>query len=421
MPRRLFPRLVLLLGSVLALNSLIGLGLLGVATYDITLQHTARSLETKIVAADVLVADPERPAAQARLAALGIEVRADRPAAPPALRPMHRAIEAELARRLPERHPFIVEAPEPLLWIAAEPPAQGWIGIPLLALRGPLWWSTSLALLAAVLLVFGAAAWATRSLVAPLHTLSAAAPALLAGEPAPELPKGAAREIVELSAALDRAAAQTRAAAEERQLMLAGLSHDMRTPLSRLVFALELIDGDAAIRDGMAADVAELDAILGQFIAFVRDGRDEPSQNVDVGALLDEAIAAQQRVGREWQRLGDGSATLYGKPLALKRALENLLENAARHGGPPFVAELRREETGAVVYVRDGGPGVPADTLRELGRPFYRADAARSGPGSGLGLATVARIAAWHGGALELRNREQGGFEAELRLVAARA
>jgi two-component system osmolarity sensor histidine kinase EnvZ len=277
------------------------------------------------------------------------------------------------------------------------------------------------ALLAGLLLVFGAAAWYARSLVRPLRALAQAAPGLAAGEPAPEMPAHAVTEIIELAAALDRAAAATRTAAQERQLLLAGLSHDMRTPLARLVLALELIGGDASIRDGMAVDLAELDAILDQFIAFVRDGRDEPSHTVDLGALVDDAIAAQQRAGREWQRRGEQNLSLYAKPLALRRALDNLLENAARHGAAPFHVELHKLANAVSVCVRDRGSGVAAETLHALGLPFYRADIARSSPGSGLGLATVARIAAWHGGTLELRNREGGGFEAELRLVAARS
>lgn len=421
MAQRLFPRLIWLLGSVLALSLLIGLIVLSVATRDVTLQHTLRSLQTKVVAADVLLEQPDRAAAERRLRMLGIVHRARAPAGHP-LRPFHRQVERDLVAMLPNRSPHIVEQPRLMLWVAARQADDGWIGIPLLSLRGPLRWSVAVIVLIALLLVYAAAAWAARGLVQPLRTLARAAPGLLAGAPAPQLPRRAASEIVDLAAALDHAAADTRAAAQERQLLLAGLSHDMRTPLSRLALALELLDGgDAATREGMRADIAELDAILDQFVAFVRDGRDEPGETLDLGALLDEALAAQQRAGREWQRLGDDEAMLYAKPLALRRAVGNLLENAVRHGAPPFAAELRRHDDGVRLYVRDRGPGVTEDRLISLGKPFYRADSARSGRGSGLGLATVARIAAWHGGTLELGNRPDGGFQACLRLVAARA
>ena len=417
--RRLFPRLAALLGAVLTLYTLIGVALLLAATHDIAASHTLRSLETKIASADLLLAQSDRAGAEQRLQTLGVQHRAQAPPADGEIGAFQRDVAAELARRLPARALHLSSAPQPMLWIAAERTADGWIGLPVLYLRGALRWSSMLALAAALVLVAGAAACYARTLVTPLRTLAAAAPGLAAGEPAPALPRGAATEIVELAAALDRAAADTRAAAQERQLMLAGLSHDMRTPLARLVLALEMLDGDAQMRAGMAADLAELDAILGQFIAFVRDGRDEPGQTIDVGALLDTLLGAQPP-GR-WQRLGDPHAPLYAKPLALRRALQNLIENAQRHGAAPFEAELRELPQGVMIAVRDRGAGVDQEKLCELGRPFYRADAARSGPGSGLGLATVARIAAWHGGGLELGNRSGGGFGAELRLVAARA
>jgi len=420
--RRLFPRLVLLLGGVLIVATLLGLFLLQLATREISVQYTARSFATKVVAADALLQQPDRAAADARLYALGIERRADKPPLPPPLLPFHRDMQKELSVLLPQRSLAVVELPQPMLWIAAEHAADGWVGVPLLSLRGPLRVSTVLTLLSALLLVFGAAAWYVRSLVEPLHQLVEAAPGLFAGAPAPALPGHVASEIAELAGALDRAAADTRAAAEERQLLLAGLSHDMRAPLARLALALELLDGgDPAIRAGMAADVGEIDAIIEQFIAFVRDGRDEPGRQVDLGALIDEALAAQASAGRTWQRTGTIPASLYAKPLALRRALDNLLENAVRHGVMPFEIELHALPDGAVIDVRDRGPGVATEALAELGRPFYRADRARTTPGSGLGLATAARIAAWHGGALELRNRDGGGFEAKLRLRAARA
>jgi len=421
MLRRLFPRLVLLLAGVLVVHTLVALALLLGATREQAMQHTLRSLETKIVAADVLLAQPDRVAGEQKLQALGLQHLDAAPASDEgAISSYQRDLAHELARRMPTRRMHLSATPEPMLWVAAERANDGWIGFPVLYLRGALRWSSAFVFASAVLLVFGAAAWYARMLVQPLRQLAAAAPGLAAGEAAPPLPRHAASEITELSGALDRAAADTRAAAQERQFMLAGLSHDMRTPLARLVLGLELVGGDEVTRAGMQADLRELEAILDQFIAYVRDGRDEPGATVDVGHLLDEVLAAQQRGGATWRRSGETSLLLYAKPLALLRALENLLENAQRHGAAPFEVELRKLDAGACIAVRDHGPGVAPETLHELGKPFYRADAARSGPGSGLGLATVMRVAAWHGGALTLRNRDGGGFEAELRLVTAR-
>jgi two-component system osmolarity sensor histidine kinase EnvZ len=421
MMRRLFPRLVLLLVAVLVVTT--GVGLLGLRllTHDAAIDYAGQGLAARVFAADTLLGRDDRDSAGERLRALGIDYVDRAPDAGPVLVPFHRDIERDLAARLPGRDLRVTESPEPVLWIATVD-GRGAIGIPLLALRAPLRWTTVLWLLAGALIVLAAAAWAARGLVLPLRTLADAAPGLLAGAAPPPWPPGAATELAELSAAFERAAADTRSAAQERGLMLAGLSHDMRTPLARLVVALELLDGvDPSIRAGMQADIAELDAILDQFVAFVRDGRDEAAVEVDLGSLLDDALAAQRRGGHAFARTGEAHVAVRGKPMALRRAVDNLLGNAVRHGHAPREVALQRDGAAAVICVRDRGPGVPAAQLAELGRPFYRADAARSTPGSGLGLATVARVAAWHDGGLVLANRDGGGFEARLRVVAARA
>jgi len=421
MPRRLFPRLLVLLLAVLIANAMIALWLLRAATFDTTASYSARSLETQIVAADALLASTDRAAAEARLVSLGLRHQHEAPAPGRAALGMWRLVESTLSARLPARELRIAPQPQPTLWIAAARAGDGWIGIPLLGLRDSLRGTTAISLLLTLLIVTGAAALIARTLVEPLHLLAKAAPRIAAGEPAPALPAHAAVEIRDLAGALDRAATDARNAAREREIMLAGLSHDMRTPLARLGVALEMIDGEADLKHGMSADIAELDAMTGQFIAFVRDGRDEAVADTDVGALLDEALAAQQRAGREWVRRGARDLRLRAKPLALRRALDNLLENAVRHGRAPFEAELDGDARSVRITIRDHGPGVPTARLADLGRPFFRADPARSGAGSGLGLAIAARLAAAHGGSLDLRNRGGGGFEAVLRLAAIRS
>ena len=254
MPQRLFPRLVFLLGSVLVLTSAIGLAALLVTTRNAATQYAARSFEAKILVADNLLAQPDRAAADARLRALGIELRGETPLATRAPIPFHQRTLAELSHLLPGRELLVSELPEPVLWIAAARADDGWVGLPLLSLRASLRWGTVLWLVTGLLVVFGAAAWYANSLVRPLAALARAAPALVAGEPAPSLPARSARELVELAGSFERAAADTRAAAHERQILLAGLSHDMRTPLARLVLALELLDSgdDRRIQIGRA-------------------------------------------------------------------------------------------------------------------------------------------------------------------------
>lgn len=418
MLNRLFPRLLVLLLLVLAANVIVALVLVRVSIYDTAVSHGARSLEAKIVAADALLALPDRPAADARLAQLGIERRQSPPTDTDEPRRILAGIEKSLAESLAARSPNIVSSPRPMLWIAAAQADDGWIGIPLPGLGSPLRWSTALALPIALIIITLAAAIAARLLAGPLRTLAAAAPEIAHGGAVPRLPAHATTETRDLADALGRAAEDVRRTAREREIMLAGLSHDMRTPLARLGVALEMIQVDDDLKQGMVTDVAELDAMTRQFIAFVRDGRDEPMSTVDIGALLDDALTAQARAGRDWTRLGAPDCNLRTRPLVLRRAVDNLLENAARHGAAPLEAELAVAGGGVRITVRDRGPGVADDSLGDLGRPFFRVDAARKGAGSGLGLAIAARCAAANGGTLRLRNRDGGGFEAVLEFAA---
>lgn len=260
------------------------------------------------------------------------------------------------------------------------------------------------------LLVWLAAAYFARRLAQPLRRLAKAAPALVRGEDVAIDARGAPRELRELQAALLRAGGDVRDIATERNLMLAGISHDLRTPLTRLQYALALVPGtDPGLRDGMERDIAEIDAILAQFIAYARDGRDEPSQLVDLAAICRSVTAA---VGGQWMLDLPDAAPMHGRPIALQRAIENLAGNAQRHGAPPFSLALARDGDAWAIDVRDYGTGLGEATAATAMRPFVRGD----GGGSGLGLAIVERVARQHDGCLDLRPNTPTGLHARLTL-----
>ena len=422
MPRRLHARLVLLLVAVVIAALAAATVAFGLSTRESSAERVARALHAQVIAADALLARQDRDAATAGLAALGIVRRAE---LPPGERSSLRFLirtEARLRARLPGRDLRLSGTPA-RLWVRAAPPGEGWVGIPVMGEGQPLRRGLLLSLIAIGALVLAAAALFARSLTRPLRLLADAAPGIVAGEPPPAPPRFASEDILELQRALADAAERTRAAARDRELMLAGISHDMRTPLARLRYALALEDrgADAAAREGMERDIDELDGIVGQFIDYVRDGRDEPLETVDLAALLRALVADEARQGRAWQLSSPVEARLNGRPLALRRALANLFDNAARHGAAPFQAELTVDGGDWRLTVADRGPGVPEAALSGLGRPFHRVDRARGASGSGLGLASVARVAALHGGGLALRNRDGGGLEAVLRLRATAA
>lgn len=435
----LHTRLLLLLAAVVIASVAATALAFGWTTRDSSAERTARMLHAQVIAADALLAEPDRAAADAQWRRLGLRLRDTLPREPRTAMPWLRRIETSIGARLPGRAMRLSGSP-PRLWIRTRN-ADGWIGIPLLTGAEPFKRGMALSLFAIVALVLTAAAIFARTLTRPLRRLADAAPAIVAGEAPPPL-RFASAEMRELQDSLAQAADATRAVARDRELMLAGLSHDMRTPLARLRYGLALIDQsdtDRDAREAMEHDIDEIDAIVGQFIDYVRDGRDEADAEVDLVELLREQIDREAREGRDWAVSAPERAVLRGRPLALRRAIGNLIANAVKHGGAPFEAHLEacvaEPEAGSESGLRSGpgsfsglpegwrlrigdrGPGVPPERLNDLGRPFHRVDTARGTTGSGLGLASVARVAAVHGGALRLRNREGGGLEAELRLA----
>jgi two-component system osmolarity sensor histidine kinase EnvZ len=270
----------------------------------------------------------------------------------------------------------------------------------------------SVLLLAGCALLVGlAAAYFARRLGQPLKELAAAAPALVRGEDVGLGGAGAPREVRELQSVLLRASAEVRETAAERNLMLAGISHDLRTPLTRVRFALEMLpDTDPGLRAGMERDIGEIDAILSQFIAYARDGRDEGIENVDLAAICRNALAA---AAFDWEADTASEARLRGRPMALLRAIENLLGNAERHGEPAFSLQLSRTGDAWRVEVSDQGPGLSGDAARRVRRPFVHDGSAG---GTGLGLAIVDRIARQHHGELQLLPNAPRGLRAVLLL-----
>jgi len=415
-PSGLFTRLAWLLAGTVGLVVAIGLITLNVTGSRLSNAYTTRTVALQVSAADVLIAQGH----DSELANLGIELS---PAPPqghaPALRAMRNLL-VDTRMHWPQRQAYIAGLRQPTLWLKALSPSNNWIGIPLMGLRVPLVRTAVVTTAFAALIVLLMAAAYTRSLTEPLRRLAQAAPAVVAGTPLPPLPKHSVRELVELNAALSRAAAEVRSNARERDVMLAALSHDLRTPLARLRLGLAL-SGDAvdmSLREGMEADIDAIDAMSAQFIGFIRDGSDEPASPVDIALLLRELLSLNRgNGGPPWEIESPDHAVLQGHPLALRRALDNLIRNALRHGDAPFRAVLVISPAEIRLSIADGGLGAPPDILDRLGEPFVRGNQARSDAmGSGLGLASVKRIATQHGGSLSVRNLPQRGFEATLRL-----
>lgn len=225
------------------------------------------------------------------------------------------------------------------------------------------------------------------------------------------------REFRQIGAALQRMGTHLSASLRERELMLAGLSHDIRSPLARLQAAIELHATDhPGDFQPMQADIRDIDHIVHQCIDFVRDGRDEPLETLPFDALVRTALQRHDAGALQFD-LGCAGIAVDGHRLGLVRLIRNLVDNALTHGAAPVRIATRREGAELLLRVEDRGPGIAAQDWQRLREPFERGNRARDGRGAGLGLAIVQRVAAAHGAQLRLCERTATqDFAVELRL-----
>ena len=251
----------------------------------------------------------------------------------------------------------------------------------------------------------------------PMHLLMNAANRLRKGEQPEKLPEGSFAELREVNETFNKMADSLAELDAERTLILAGVSHDIRTPLARLRLSVEMLpdEGCGSLKNGMIQDIADMDNIIHQFLDFVKGVEGEPTQMIDINTLLQAVHDRQLRAGRDLVVQLAPTYFIPIKPLAMQRLLDNLVGNAYAYGkGQARIAGKVTAEH-IVISVFDNGPGIPESHLQKLLRPFERLDTARSNAGgSGLGLAIADRIAKLHHGKLELVNRPEGGLEARL-------
>ena len=209
---------------------------------------------------------------------------------------------------------------------------------------------------------------------------------------------------------------------EDRTQMLAAISHDLRTPLTRLRLRAEFVE-DPEQQRKMLADLEEMEAMIASTLAFARDdARKEPRVPIDLAALLQSLVDDLGDAGNTVEYSGPEHKTIACRPVALRRAIGNLIDNALKYGGCARVALLDGREDGHVaIRIDDDGPGIPEGEQEKVFAPFYRLERSRSRDtgGTGLGLSVARTIARAHGGDVTLRNRPDGGLSALLLLAEA--
>ena len=264
-----------------------------------------------------------------------------------------------------------------------------------------------LSLLTALLLV--------RRITVPLARASRAASQVGAGQLPEPLPETGPEELAELARRFNRMAAEVRDLLDNRTTLLAGISHDLRTPMTRLQLNLEMLRDDPrpARIDKAVADLTDMNKLISGYLELARTTQAEAKSPVDLAALL-AGLAGE--AGLAWP--GAMACPVQAGPLALRQIVANLIQNAQRYGGGCVELTLECAPHSARIVVRDAGPGIPEDQLEKVFRPFYRLEASRAlaTGGTGLGLAIVRQLAETNGWKVRLANRPQGGLEAVLEI-----
>jgi two-component system osmolarity sensor histidine kinase EnvZ len=308
------------------------------------------------------------------------------------------------------------------LWVRLRLGSQGYYWISVAPSPG---WTPNGALLGSVALALvislAAGLALQRRINRPLAKLAAAVDAMPDPRQVRDLSSDGPAEIAQVAASFDAMANRLAAQDANRTLMLAGISHDLKTPLAKIRLALELDPpNDRGTIDLLNRQLDRMAAMLDQFLDFGRGVDAEPIKSVEVIDIVEAAISAAGSTAKviSW---GATSPKVAVRPRALERALVNLLRNAALHGAPPVRVAIDEHDCTVSVAVYDGGPGIPPDMLATITDPFVRAEPSRPSDGSsGLGLAIVDRFARDHAGAFSVASLPDSGFVAKLELPAAR-
>ncbi|MGX2038729.1 ATP-binding protein [Methylocaldum sp. MU1018] len=277
----------------------------------------------------------------------------------------------------------------------------------------------NLSILAGMLAVV---AWfAVRLVLQPLRRLVQAAESFGRDPEHPPMNESGPSEVRQAARTFNRMRERLRSHIEERTRILAAITHDLKTPLTRLRLRLEQCP-DQPLRARLAEDVAAMQSLVDEGLALARSlDSGPPPQTVDLAALLQSLCDDTVDAGGEARFEGPDGALISGQPEALRRSFLNLIDNAVKYGGE---ADIGLERSGGdwLIRVRDSGPGIPEEHLSEVMQPFFRLETSRSREtgGTGLGLAIAANLLGAQGGTLSLHNRPQGGLEARVRLPVFR-
>ncbi|MEN0073758.1 MAG: ATP-binding protein [Paracraurococcus sp.] len=441
-PRSLAGRTALVLLLALTVVQAAGLTIHALDRVDLQRFAQAREISQRSISAwrTVVLAPPDRRAQMLAEMELPSSLSAtldDRPLARPDQPPMPlsvlRLLRLDLFANSPPRYRprAIITAWEPAgpSFIASlRLPSGEWLNLHI-SLPPPRPWHSETFLIAFVAMTLAAGLlilWAVRRLTFPVRALAEAADRLGRDVNAPPMPEQGPAEVARAAHAFNTMAERIRRFVSDRTQMLAAIGHDLRTPITRLRLRAEFMDDDEQRRK-MLADLDEMEAMVAATLAFARDdAAAEPTVAVDIAALcrtvLDEAADARPDLAEDIAYRGPERLTAPARPVALKRAIANLVGNALAYGGAARLGLSPPEGPGRPIRlaVEDDGPGIPPEELEAVFQPFRRLETSRNREtgGTGLGLPIARNIFRAHGGDVVLRNRPEGGLAALATLPA---
>lgn len=313
----------------------------------------------------------------------------------------------------------ISQGDEYLFWIRPPQAPSLWVKIPLLGLEEANF-SPLIFFLGIIGVLSVAGGWLfVRQLNRPLKSLQHAAEDVGRGDFPEPLKEHGTSEIMAVTQAFNHMSKGIKQLEDDRNLLMAGISHDLRTPLTRIRLASEMMSAqDEFLKDGIETDINDMNNIIDQFIDYIRHDSKDKAELGDLNILVEEVVSVEMPADRNISLHTNKCPKIPLRYVAVKRALANLIQNSLRYteGDIEIFTGLDESTNSAYVIVSDQGEGIPDAEIEHLFQPFTQGDKARGTEGSGLGLAIIKRIVDTHGGSVELTNKPEGGLQAKVSL-----
>jgi two-component system osmolarity sensor histidine kinase EnvZ len=427
LPRSAFGKTVFLIAVLLLINQLVSYVMVTMYAIKPTLQQTNHLIakQIRVIYMDFAPSDALISAELSRRfqAATGIDVYTERDAMRHGLADAiyYQYFSDEMSRELGGPTEVRIEQhAEFAYWVRAPQAPAYWIRIPLTGLNETDFSPLRIYILLIGILSVAGGWWFSRQLNKPLQRLQQAALQVSRGDIPEPLPETGSTEIIAVTQAFNHMAQGIRQLEKDRALMMAGVSHDLRTPLTRIRLASEMIsEQDSWVRDGIVTDIEDMNAIIDQFIDYIRHHKEEALSQQDLNSLVLEQVTPERIQHRELVLdMAPDMPLVPLRTIAIKRVIANMVANALKYSSGALeittLVDSKRQWVG--VSLRDHGPGIPPADIQRMFEPFTQGDSARGSGGSGLGLAIIRKIIDMHQGRVSMHNHADGGLVVTIQL-----